>query len=140
MLRMGLWGLLFSAMVFDWRARRIPNWLNLGVFVLCASVLGLGDAIYWREVLTLFALCALLLGGLFYRGLLGGGDVKLVLALVPIMRLVEFPVFVGSVLVLGGGVALVVGRFQRQVSDQPMTVPYALAIVPACWPFSTLWL
>lgn len=71
-------GLLLLAAVVDWRQRRIPNWLTLG---LLAS--GLARSLVWGGALppTQALLGALagfgLLLVLFVLGAVGGGDVKL---------------------------------------------------------------
>lgn len=59
---------------FDWRARRIPNWLTLTALAIAIAIGGL-DAIAGA------ILCASIPLVLWSRGVLGGGDVKLLAAL-----------------------------------------------------------
>jgi prepilin peptidase CpaA len=71
-------GLLIVAAAMDWRSRRIPNWLTLGLLTS-----GLAQSLAWHGAVTpmqslLGALAGFgLLLVLFVLGAVGGGDVKL---------------------------------------------------------------
>src|SRR5690348_18395735 len=92
---------IFAAVAYgDIRTRRIPNQLILAILALAAFRIALaGDAI--AGVYTLAASAALFVATflLFWRGLLGGGDVKLLVVtglLIGYHNLFEF-LFVMSV-------------------------------------------
>jgi len=106
----------------DVRARRVPNWLTLPTLAV-ALILAIPGGLAHFAVALLVAAAMVVLGlWLHSRGILGGGDVKL---LVAIGTLVGYPNCIALLLytALAGGllsaaVALRRGQF----------VPYALAI------------
>jgi prepilin peptidase CpaA len=137
---------LFAAVAYcDIRTRRIPNEFIVAILALAAFRIALsGDPI--AGLYTLAASAALFVATflLFWRGLLGGGDVKLIGAtglLVGYHNLFEF-LFVMSV--SGALIAVTVlarNRFglHRQMTPAPadqerhasLTVPYGAAIAAA---------
>jgi prepilin peptidase CpaA len=137
---------LFTAVAYrDFRTRRIPNEFIVAILALAALRLALvGDPI--AGLYTLAASCVLFVATflLFWRGLLGGGDVKLIGAtglLVGYHNLFEF-LFVMSV--SGALIAVAVlarNKFglRRATSPAPedqekhalLTVPYGAAIAVA---------
>jgi prepilin peptidase CpaA len=129
----------------DMRTRRIPNELIVGLLALAAFRIALiGDpnsALY-----TLIAGGALFLATflLFWRGLLGGGDVKLMTATGFLIGYHNFFEFLFVMSVCGALVAVAVlardrfgmRRATTPASEQPeasarLTVPYGVAIAAA---------
>jgi prepilin peptidase CpaA len=81
---LAFWSVLIAAGCFDWRYRRIPNSINLGLFI-CAVFSQLNTAQIMPASLFLINICiavCLSLPG-YYKGVLGGGDVKLLFAVCP---------------------------------------------------------
>jgi prepilin peptidase CpaA len=84
-----VFGLLGTAIVltgvaaaWDWRKGEIPNWLTLPVIpVACAFYAWQGGWVMLGWTLAAAALCALVPVFLFYKGAMGGGDVKLFIAI-----------------------------------------------------------
>jgi prepilin peptidase CpaA len=137
---------LFACIAYgDFRTRRIPNEFIVGILALAAFRTALtgtpSSALY-----TIVAAAALFVGTflLFWRGLLGGGDVKLIGAtalLVGYRELFEF-LFVMSV--AGALIAVAIlaqDRLARRRATTPapedqqplvqLTVPYGAAIAAA---------
>lgn len=129
----------------DIRSRRIPNEFIVGILALAALRMALTGT-PTSALFTLLAAAALFVGTflLFWRGLLGGGDVKLIGAtalLVGYRELFEF-LFVMSV--AGALIAVAVlaqDRLARRRATAPLsedqqgpaqlTVPYGAAIATA---------
>ena len=90
--------LLAMAALVDLRRRRIPNWIAGAVAGLGLAALAMNHAgMLWQHVLV--ALLTLVAGiAIWSRGLLGGGDVKLLAAL----SLWAGPAHVGSLLLATG--------------------------------------
>src|SRR5687768_2562932 len=90
--------LLAMSTLFDLCRRRIPNWIAGATGVLGLTWLAMTDAgMVWQHVLV--ALLTLVAGiAIWNRGLLGGGDVKLLAAL----SLWAGPGHVGSLLLATG--------------------------------------
>lgn len=76
--------IVFIAAIIDQRTKKIPNWLNLLLFVvtvLCSLAIGVS---LWNYTATLFMSFLLALPKTKYFNV-GGGDLKLVLALTPLV-------------------------------------------------------
>jgi prepilin peptidase CpaA len=105
------------AACIDLRTRRVPNWLTLSTLGLALALVSL-QGVASLERALLVVLGALLLGILLHAsGLLGGGDVKLLIA---IAALVGFPNCVALVLytaVAGGVLAIGVSVVQRRLPE-----------------------
>lgn len=111
-----------AAAVTDTRTGHIPNWLTLPVLAAAPLVhFVLGGTSSLVASLIGLAVCALLPVFLFYKGALGGGDVKLFAALGALLgayygMYVQFAAFLaGAVLALGelawrGGAGKVLAR------------------------------
>ncbi len=126
--------LVLWAVVSDVRRLQIPNWIPIAIAVLFAAPAvmgaGVGD---WVSALALAGLVLTAGFGLFFAGVLGAGDVKL-LAAVSLWTGTEgvLALLVGTALaggVLAGGICLA----QRFSIAGPTfiakgQVPYALAI------------
>lgn len=127
--------LLLGCAFSDLRARIIPN-----VLVLALALLGLVEA--WATqrndlVRGLLMACLLFIGlmPLQQKGVLGGGDVKLIAALAVWLAPLDVGRFLILTLAAGGVVGLAflfIGWARKQLrlnASSAMTVPYALAIV-----------
>jgi prepilin peptidase CpaA len=119
--------LILIAAVYDWKYRRIPNWLTLtGVVVgLGANVMLAGISGAWLSV-SGAGLALLIYLPLYALRALGGGDVKLMAAIGALVGpFVWWWIFVYTALI-GGVIALVVivtrGRFQRTFKNLGMIV------------------
>jgi prepilin peptidase CpaA len=127
--------LLATAAAMDVRARTIPNWLTLAVALLAVAwwiAIGLdGGAILLR--IGCAAALLLILAGLFALGAIGGGDVKLLVALAlwlspwTLLHLLVWMGFAGGVLSI-----FMVGLHRLRGRSDTIEVPYGIAIsVPA---------
>jgi len=148
--------LLIVAALTDLRERRIPNWLPAGIVILYpVQVMASPDPVAWLPALavaaTVFAAGALL----FARQLLGGGDVKLMTAVALWAGLGQLSLFAVVTSLAGGALAMATLFYQRwapmllahlaafglepggrataraegkTVHDEPLTLPYGIAI------------
>jgi prepilin peptidase CpaA len=127
-----LCGLLIVAAVGDIRRFIIPNWLNAAAALLVVpfwlTSADFGWAMVGWQLLT--AGCVLLLfGGLFAAGWMGGGDVKLLVALALWLPWLLFLKMFLIIAVLGGlltAVLLIVHRVRKQ--EGAPEIPYGVAI------------
>lgn len=133
---------LVAAAIADMRHFQIPDSLSVA---LLATAIGHGLATPGFGWLSHAASVAVMFGTgllLFSRGLMGGGDIKLLVALAGWTGLAGLPLQLAMVAIAGGGLALVLliarqglaaaGRPAQALpmmfrSDAP--VPYALAIL-----------
>ncbi len=130
------------AALYDVNQLRIPNWLNLtlaGLFLPAAAVSGLPLEILGGHLLA--GLLAFVIGyGLFMFGVFGGGDAKMIPAVVLWMGpTAAFP-FAFYMALVGGGCALmillirrsmpveVIPGFMRKPFENKANVPYGVAI------------
>lgn len=131
-----------AVMWSDLRDRRIPNRLTLAIALLAVPCWVLGaDATLEtavRQVLVLLA-CSVPMLALYAMRVLGGGDVKLIGALLLWVPPAFVPDFFVAMLLAGGPVGLatlIVHRWRR--SGDRVSVPYGVAIVVgacvALWP------
>jgi prepilin peptidase CpaA len=137
--------LLLIAAVTDLKARIIANRLNLAIALLAPTYWWASGLAPWPDMalqaavgLIVFAIFA----GLFARGWMGGGDVKLLGALalwlpwVPLMRMLFAMSVLGGVLTL---IVVAVHRM-RKLKTSP-EVPYGVAIASAgLWVIGELYL
>ena len=131
--------LLIIAAYSDIRTFRIPNALAIGVAALgVARLVLLGDpisAIYAVGMLVLVFIIGFLL---FSRGLIGGGDVKLLMATILLIRYRDFFEFFVLMSVFGALISLVIAVLRivplflgPRVATTPVVVPYGVAIAAA---------
>jgi prepilin peptidase CpaA len=127
--------LLVVAMATDWRRREIDNWLTASIAVLAPIWWWVSGYALWPEVAVQFALGAVILGvgiGLFAIGAMGGGDVKLLMALalwlpgLVLMKMLVVMSLVGGVLTI----AMIAWHRFKRFEGQP-EIPYGLAISAA---------
>lgn len=143
---------LIAASIADMRTFEIPNILSI---ILLASAIGYGlvtPGFDWlmhaASVLVMFGLGLLL----FSRGWMGGGDIKLLVALAGWTGLAGLPMQLAFVGIAGGGLAFVLiiarrglalaGRTPESVpkmfrGDAPL--PYAIAILAGAAVWGTLY-
>lgn len=99
--------LLAVAAWYDVRTRRIPNWAPLGIAALYPLyVVASPVAIAWPWALALAALLFLLGFLAFHFGIMGGGDVKLLSALMLWAGAEHGLAFLFLTAIAGGGLAL----------------------------------
>ncbi|KQN29419.1 MULTISPECIES: prepilin peptidase [unclassified Sphingomonas] len=130
-----LGGLLVSAGIQDARTREIANWKNAAIAMLAplwwyANGLGLWPdmALQVGVALAVFALFLVA----FHFGMMGGGDVKLIVALA---LWLPFPAFLSMLMVMSiaGGLVTVVMMIERSIKSNSgqIEVPYGVAIAIA---------
>lgn len=122
---------LLVAAVTDLRRRQIDNWLNAGIAAgapvfWIATSLSLGEIGFQLAI----ALCALaVFAGLFALGLMGGGDVKLLVALALWVKPLWFLQLIMVMAVAGGALTLVFGAWHlAQRRRDRAAIPYGIAI------------
>lgn len=130
-----LGGLLVSAGIQDARTREIANWKNAAVALLAP--------VWWyANGLDVWPDMALQVGGAlavflvflvaFHFGMMGGGDVKLIVALA---LWLPFPAFLTMLMVMSiaGGVVTIVMMIDRawKKNEGQVEVPYGVAIAIA---------
>lgn len=113
---------LLVAALSDLRRFEIPDSCSV-LLLLLAGCHGLSQPqfVWWQHVasaLLVFALGALL----FARGWMGGGDVKLLAAVAAWASLATLPLLIGSILLAGGLLALVM-IIARRLAARPATQP-----------------
>lgn len=125
--------LLLAAAFTDLRSRTIPNWLTGAVALLALPwwwAMGWG---LWPDIAMQIALAAgllLLFGAIFAMGAMGGGDVKLIVALGLWFPLISMTRML-MVMALAGGVLTVImlaWHRWRKAEGRP-EIPYGVAIV-----------
>jgi prepilin peptidase CpaA len=125
-------GLLMAAAVLDLRTRTIPNMLSLVVVLLAAVHWGVnGDAVAFFAAAGLGIVFLAVGFFLFAIGWIGGGDAKLIAAVVAWFGAAHFGAFVLMMTVAGVVLALVLYTVKR-VSGRGLgdksTLPYGVAI------------
>jgi prepilin peptidase CpaA len=127
--------LMIAAAISDLRSRSISNELNAAIALLAipfwvASGLGL-----WPEAAIQFGAAFavfLVFVGLFAIGAMGGGDVKMIGA---VMLWIPLPLFMSTLMVMAicGGIlsAVMLVHMKLRPSDKPAEVPYGVAIAAA---------
>jgi len=127
-----LGGLLVSAGIEDARTREIANWKNAAVALLAPLWWYANGLDIWPDIalqlgvaLAVFAVFLLV----FHFGLMGGGDVKLIVALA---LWLPFPAYLSMLMVMSiaGGVVTIVMMAERVIKKTSATieVPYGVAI------------
>lgn len=124
--------LLLLAALEDLRTRRIPNWLVLAVGVVWLPWSLAGPASGEWPAAFLLALGSLLAGALlFARGILGGGDVKLITAVILWAGLPHLALFTFVMSLTGGLLAMMSLAWQRYGW---MVVPLLVPLQPTFGP------
>jgi prepilin peptidase CpaA len=130
-----LGGLLVSAGIEDARTREIANWKNAAIALLAPAWWYANGLDVWPDMavqvgvaVAVFAFLLLV----FHFGLMGGGDVKLIVALALWLPLPTFLSMLMVMSIAGGVVTLVMmlDRAIKKTRDQ-VEVPYGVAIAIA---------
>jgi len=122
-----------AAVHSDLTRRQIPHLLCAAIAIL-ALVFAIGEGGWAGLVdfacrLGLAIVIALPLMLLFVIRALGGGDVKLLLALLLWVPASDMPLMLAIVVLTGAAMAAALGLVKRWFCFRPATVPYGLAIV-----------
>lgn len=131
--------LVVSAAIEDIRTREIANWKNAAIALLAPPfwwAIGLNP---WPDIaaqLLLASVVLVLFGFAFARGWMGGGDVKMIVALALWMPAGQFLSLL-IVMSLAGGLLTAVmllvraWRLRSSADAPPLEVPYGVAIAAA---------
>lgn len=127
-----LGGLLVSAGIEDARTREIANWKNAAVALLAPLWWYANGLDIWPDMAlqlgVALAVFAVFLAA-FHFGLMGGGDVKLIVALA---LWLPFPAYLSMLMVMSiaGGVVTLVMMAERLIkkTSETIEVPYGVAI------------
>lgn len=127
--------LMIAAAISDLRSRSISNGLNAAIALLAIPFWLVSGLTLWPEVPIQFgAAFAVFLAfvGLFAVGAMGGGDVKMIGA---VMLWIPLPLFMPTltVMAVAGGIlsAIMLVHIKLRPSDKPVEVPYGVAIAAA---------
>jgi prepilin peptidase CpaA len=133
-----LTALLLVAAIGDLRSRTIPNWLTGAVALLATGWWWANGWAIWPDIAIVVGIALLLLllfGAVFAFGAMGGGDVKLIVALALWLRPALIPEMLMVMALAGGALTILMLAWHRwrKMEGQP-EVPYGVAIVAAgCW-------
>lgn len=128
-------GVTSLATAFDIRSRRIPNALTGGL-LLCALALSAAGfhPLGWKQAAFGLAAAMLVSLPLFAKGLFGGGDAKLFIALGATLGLVPFMIFFAGTCVAGGVLALRARRLgEAEMAYAPAMLLGLLTLLPLQW-------
>ena len=127
--------LMIAAAISDLRSRTISNELNAAMALLAVPYWIVSGLEVWPDMpIQIGAAFAVffVFAGLFAIGAMGGGDVKMIGA---VMLWIPLPLFLPmlTVMAIGGGVlsAVMLIHLKLRRSDKPVEVPYGVAIATA---------
>jgi|SRR6056300_1747179 len=121
--------LLVLLSCIDVYKRIIPNTFNILIFIITLTTAALASDTIWSEVFTRFAILFIPLFTLYLLGVMGAGDVKLILALLPIIPFNALTDFAVYTVFFGALLAIFVLVYIRSTpAAQHRTVPYGVAI------------
>lgn len=127
--------MMIAAAISDLRSRSISNELNAAIALLAIPFWIAGGLALWPDVAIQFGAAFavfLVFAGLFAIGAMGGGDVKMIGA---VMLWIPLPLFLPMLMVMaiGGGIlsAVMLIHMKLRPSDKPVEVPYGVAIAAA---------
>ncbi|MGH6650642.1 MAG: A24 family peptidase [Sphingopyxis sp.] len=127
--------LVIAAAVSDLRSRTISNGLNGTIALLAIPFWLVSGLSAWPDMTVQIGaavLVFLLFAGLFFLGGMGGGDVKMIGAM---MLWIPLPLFMPTltVMAIAGGIlsAVMLIHIKMRPSDKPVEVPYGVAIAVA---------
>ena len=127
--------LMIAAAISDVRSRTISNELNAAMALLAIPFWIASGLALWPDVPLQFSAAFavfLVFAGLFAIGAMGGGDVKMIGA---VMLWIPLPLFMPTLMVMaiGGGIlsAAMLIHMKLRPSDKPVEVPYGVAIAAA---------
>lgn len=124
--------LLIVAAIIDGRTRIIPDWLNIAIALLAIPYWWATDLSLWPGVAIQFGVAgaafAILLG-VFALGQMGGGDVKLIVALALFLTPLDFMRMIFIMAIAGGVLTVImVIRYRVKKSEGTFENPYGIAI------------
>lgn len=130
--------LLIIAVVTDWRARTIANWLNAAIAFGAPLWWWANGFALWPDVTLLVAQAAIafaVFAAMFALGAMGGGDVKMIAALALWFPPVQFFNLITIMAIAGGvlTVAMIIRHKIHKIEGRP-EIPYGIAIA-----FAALW-
>lgn len=127
--------LMIAAAISDLRSRTISNELNAAIALLAIPFWIVTGLALWPDIPTQFGIAFavfLFFVGLFAIGAMGGGDVKMIGA---VMLWIPLPLVIPmlTIMAVGGGIlsAAMLVHLKMRPSDQPVEVPYGVAIAAA---------
>lgn len=127
--------MMIAAAISDIRSRTISNELNAAIAVLAIPFWIASGLALWPDVPLQFGAALavfLVFAGLFAIGAMGGGDVKMIGA---VMLWVPLPLVLPTltIMAIGGGIlsAVMLIHMKLRPSDKPVEVPYGVAIAAA---------
>ena len=127
--------LMIAAAISDLRSRTISNELNAAIALLAIPFWIASGLAAWPDVPIQFGAAFavfLVLAGLFAIGAMGGGDVKMIGA---VMLWIPLPLFMPTltVMAVGGGIlsAIMLIYMKLRPSEKAAEVPYGVAIAAA---------
>jgi prepilin peptidase CpaA len=127
--------LMIAAAISDVRSRTISNELNAAMALLAIPFWITSGLALWPDAPLQFGAAFavfLVFAGLFAIGAMGGGDVKMIGA---VMLWIPLPLFMPTLMVMaiGGGIlsAAMLIHMKLRPSDKPVEVPYGVAIAAA---------
>lgn len=127
--------LMIMAAVSDLRSRTISNRLNAAMALLAVPFWFAAGWSIWPDIPLQFAAAFavfLLFAGFFAIGAMGGGDVKMIGA---VMLWIPLPLFIPmlAIMAIAGGILSAVMLIQSKIrpSDKAIEVPYGVAIAIA---------
>ena len=127
--------LMIAAAISDLRSRTISNELNAAIALLAIPFWIASGLALWPDMPVQFGAAFavfLAFAGLFAIGAMGGGDVKMIGA---VMLWIPLPLFLPmlTVMAVGGGILSAVMLIHMKIrrSETPVEVPYGVAIAAA---------
>jgi len=127
--------LMIAAAISDIRSRTISNELNAAMALLAIPFWIATGLSLWPDIPIQFGAAFavfLIFAGLFAIGAMGGGDVKMIGA---VMLWIPLPLFLPmlTVMAVGGGIlsAVMLIHLKIRRSEKPVEVPYGVAIAAA---------
>lgn len=124
--------LLVVAAIVDGRHRIIPDWVNIAIALLAVPYWWATQLSPWPDIALQFGIAAVafaVLLAVFAAGQMGGGDVKLIVALALFLAPLDFMRMLFVMAIAGGilTVAMVV-RYRLKGSQGDFENPYGIAI------------
>jgi prepilin peptidase CpaA len=127
--------LMIAAAISDIRSRTISNELNAAMALLAIPFWIASGLAPWPDAAIQFGaafMVFLVFAALFAVGAMGGGDVKMIGA---VMLWIPLPLFMPmlTIMAVGGGIlsAIMLIHLKMRPSDKPVEVPYGVAIAAA---------
>ena len=127
--------LMIAAAISDIRSRTISNELNAAMALLAIPFWIASGLAPWPDAAIQFGaafVVFLVFAALFAVGAMGGGDVKMIGA---VMLWIPLPLFMPmlTIMAVGGGIlsAIMLIHLKMRPSDKPVEVPYGVAIAAA---------